>query len=130
MFASVTHKCNTIAKPQDLIESSLSCAQYFISFNMTTISPSENTMCDMVTGSGNGLLTTSNTLGVGFKTPASTRAREDTDFAYSISRARSPLGTLTFAQHVRSKSASKPKSYLVNWCRYRGTCTNSRGDNN
>ena len=82
---------------------------------MTTISPIENTTYDMVTGSGNGLLTTSNTSGVDFGTPARTRAGVDTDFAFSISRARSPLGTLTFVQHVRATSSSKPKSYLVNW---------------
>ena len=69
----------------------------------------------MVTGSGNGLLTTSNSSGVDFGTPTRTRAGEDADIAFSISRARSPLGAMTFAQHVKFKSASKPKSYLVNW---------------
>ena len=69
----------------------------------------------MVTANGNGLLTTSNSSGVTFGTPTRTHAGDDTDFAFSISRARSPLGAMTFAQHVRSKSASKPKSYLLNW---------------
>ena len=50
-----------------------------------------------------------------FGTPTRTRAGDDTDFAFSISRSRAPLGSMTFAQHVRSKSASKPKLYLLNW---------------
>ena len=70
----------------------------------------------MVTANGNGLLTTSNSSGVTFGTPTRTRAGDDTDFAFSITRARTPLGSMTFAQHVRSMSASKPKAYLVNWC--------------
>ena len=82
---------------------------------MTFISPSENTTCNMVTANGNGLLMTSNSSCVNFGTPTRTRAGDDTDFAFSISRARSPLGAPAFAQHVKSKSDSKPKSYLVNW---------------
>ena len=69
----------------------------------------------MVAGNGNGQLTTSNASSDNFRTPARILAREDTDFAYSISRTRTPLGAVTFAQHVRSKSASKPKTYLVDW---------------
>ena len=82
---------------------------------MSTIFPSENTTRNLVAGNGNGQLTTSNSSTDNFRTPARILAREDTDFAYSISRTRTPLGAVTFAQHVRSKSASKPKTYLVDW---------------
>ena len=82
---------------------------------MTATPPSEDTTRKMVTGYGNNQILTSNSTVVNFRTPARSRAREDTDFVFSISRTRTPLGSLTFAQHVRSKRASKPKSYLVNW---------------
>ena len=72
-------------------------------------------MCNMVTANGNGPLTTSISSCVNFGTPTRTRAGEDTDVAFSISRAKTPLGAMPFAQHVKSTSASKPKSFLVNW---------------
>ena len=88
---------------------------YNISIYMSTISSSKNTTRNMATGPGNGQLTTSNSTSDNFRTPARVRAREDTDFAYSISRTRTSLGSMTFAQHVRSKSASVLKTYLVDW---------------
>ena len=46
---------------------------------MTRIPPSEDTTRNMVTGSGNGQLLTSNSTGVDSTTPTRTRAREDKD---------------------------------------------------
>ena len=76
----------------------------------------------MVTGSGDGHQTTSKLTSNTFRTPASSRARDDTNFSHSISRSRTPLGSMTFthhvrtfAHHVRTKCNSKPQSYLVDW---------------
>ena len=80
---------------------------------MSTFSLNENTTRNMVTGFGNGRDSTSRTLDNPFRTPANTRAREDVDI--SDIYPKSPQGSMTFIQHLKTKIATRPRSRFVDW---------------